>query len=310
MIQSDLYFYIINFPKFEADLGKTELKYLFGQDIQDKFIFSNFYIPTSKSAFLKHCLGVIYTGETLEDIVFQIKKDNLSYDNFKVRYIKHEDDTLSHEDRLNADRAIGFAINGNADIHDPKIVLGITKINNKWLFGEFEKNNLDWQAREQKPFSYSNALGVRTARAIVNIATAQHKNCRIVDPCCGIGTVVIEALSLGMQIEGYEINPLIGENAKKNLEFFEYDDVISIGDMHEINKHYDIAIIDLPYGLFSPTTLKEQTDIMKTARRIADKAIIVTLEDMETHIIEAGFIIADRTHVSKGKFKRYISICN
>lgn len=308
MKQAGLYFYIINFPKFEEALGKTELRYLFNQEIHDKYIFSDLYIPTSRSAFLKQCLGIMFTGESLEEIVSQIKRDNVSFDKFKVRYIKHEDDTLTHEERLNADRAIGFAINGAADIHNPQIVLGITKINNKWFFGEFEKNNLDWQAREQKPFSYSNALGVRTARAIVNIATAQNRNCRLVDPCCGIGTVVIEALSLGIQVEGYEINPLIGENAKKNLEFFGYKDVITIGDMHEIRKHYDVAIVDLPYGLFNPTTLKEQTDIMKTARRIADRAIIVTLEDMNTHIIESGFKIIEQSHVSKGKFKRYITI--
>jgi tRNA G10 N-methylase Trm11 len=308
MIKSNSYFYTINFPKFEENLGKTELRYLFNQDINEKYIFADFYIPTSRSAFLKECLSIIYTADTLAEIVEKIKLNNLSYDNFKVRYIKHESDVLSHEERLNADRAVGFAINGAADIHDPEVVLGITNVGNTWLFGEHEKNNLDWKAREQKPYSYSNALGVRTARAIVNIAAAGHTDCTIVDPCCGIGTVVIEALSLGLKVEGYEINPLIGENAKKNVEFFGYEDVITIGDMHEITKHYDIAIVDLPYGLFNPTTLKEQTDIMKTARRIADMAIIVTLEDMEEHIGAAGFTVTDRSHVSKGKFKRYITI--
>lgn len=309
MIKTNSYFYSINFPKFEADLGRTELKYIFEQKIQDKYLLSDIYIPTSTSSFLKECIGIIYTGDTIDEIVNQIRRDNLSYSNFKVRYVKHEGDSLSHEDRLNADRAIGFVINGQANIHNPDIVLGITKVNNRWIFGEHEKNNLEWQGREQKPFSYSNALGVRTARAIVNIATASNRNCKLVDPCCGIGTVIMEALSLGIQAEGYEINPLIGENAKKNLKFFGYEDVITIGDMHQIDKDYDVAIVDLPYGLFNPTTLKEQTDIMKTARRIADKAIIVTLEDMEDHIIEAGFKIIDRTHVSKGKFKRYINIC-
>ena len=48
---------------------------------------------------------------------------------------------------------------------------------------------------------------------------------------------------------------------------------------------------------------------MKTARRIADKLVIVTFEDMKTDIAEAGFDIVDSCVVCKGSFKRYIDIC-
>jgi Predicted DNA modification methylase len=233
----------------------------------------------------------------------------LSFYKFKVKYIKHEDDTISYEDRLKSIKAIAYAIGGEVSIHDPEIMLGITHLNDKWYFGVYERNNMEWQAREQKPFFYSNALGVRTARALVNIAAGNNQSCSMVDPCCGIGTVVMEALSLGFDIKGYEINPLIGEHAKKNLEFFGYEDVITIGDMHEIKEHFDAAIVDLPYGLFNPTTLEEQTAIMRTARRIADRALIITFEDMSQHIAASGFKIIDRCHVSKGKFKRYVDVC-
>ena len=50
-------------------------------------------------------------------------------------------------------------------------------------------------------------------------------------------------------------------------------------------------------------------DIIKTSRRIARKLVIVTFEDMDKMIKNAGFEILDTAHVSKGKFKRYISIC-
>lgn len=250
----------------------------------------------------------MYTASTIEEILEQIKENNLAYEDFKARYIKHEKDMLSHEERLLAIRSIGLIIQGEADIHNPKITLGLTNIDNKWYFGIYEKNNLEWQAHEPKPCSYSNALGVRTARALVNIAAAIQENCKLIDPCCGIGTVVLEALGLGLNIVGYEINPLIGKNAKRNLEFFGYDDVITIGSMHDIKETFDIAIVDLPYGLFSPTTLEAQAALIKTTRRIAGKALFVTLEDMNKHIIEAGFTIIDQSNVCKGKFKRYITL--
>ena len=40
----------------------------------------------------------------------------------------------------------------------------------------------------------------------------------MIDPCCGIGTVVIEALEQGIDIKGYELVYKIGMNAK--LKFF------------------------------------------------------------------------------------------
>ena len=114
---------------------------------------------------------------------------------------------------------------------------------------------------------------------------------------------------MGINVKGYEINKNIAENAQKNLEFFGYKNVITSGDMHNIEEKYDVAIIDLPYGVFTSTTLEEQTALMKTARRITNKLVIVTFEDMDKYIIEAGFNIINKSYVSKGKFKRYINIC-
>ncbi len=62
----------------------------------------------------------------------------------------------------------------------------------------------------------------------------------------------------------------------------------------------------MPYGLFSRTTLEAQRDIIRTTRRIARKALFVTLENMNEHIVSAGFTIIDQSQVCKGKFKRYI----
>ena len=174
---------------------------------------------------------------------------------------------------------------------------------------EYERNDYEWHLHDNKPYSYSNSLSIRVARALVNIAVKNNLECKLIDPCCGVGTVVIEALSMGINVKGYEINKSIAENAQRNLEFFGYENVITSGDMHTIEEKYDVAIIDMPYGLFTATTLEKQIALMKTARRITNKLVIVTFEDMDTHIIEAGFNIVNKCYVSKGKFKRYINIC-
>ena len=79
--------------------------------------------------------------------------------------------------------------------------------------------------------------------------------------------------------------------------------------MNQIQEKYDTAIIDLPYGLFSPTTVEEQISLIKSARRISNRLVIVTFEEMDNYIIDAGFKIVDKSYVCKGRFKRYIDIC-
>jgi len=79
--------------------------------------------------------------------------------------------------------------------------------------------------------------------------------------------------------------------------------------MRDIKEKYDAAIIDLPYGLFTPTTLKEQTDIINYSRKIANKLVLITFEDMDEYIKSAGFKIIDSSFVCKGNFKRFVRVC-
>ena len=188
-------------------------------------------------------------------------------------------------------------------------MLGLSRIDDKWIFGEYERNDFEWHIHDKKPYSYSNSLSLRVARALVNIAVGNNIKSNFIDPCCGVGTVLIEALSMGINACGWELNENIAVNAEKNLEFFGYENVITHGDMTTIKDKFDTAVIDMPYGLFTPITKAEQISIIQASRAITNRLVIVTFEDMSELIKKAGFKILDTAHVSKGKFKRYISIC-
>lgn len=301
--------YFIKYPVFEEELCKLEMRCLFGKTPSKKYLFSDLYINISRSPFIKEMISIIYEEDSLEQILKNIIEDKLAYDDFKVCYVKLENGDIGYKERLNSLNKIGFVITGEPEMHNPKIILGITKICGKWIFGKYEKNDYEWHIHDKKPYSYSNSLGLRVARALVNIAVKNNLDCKLIDPCCGVGTVVIEALSMGINVVGCELNKSIAENAQRNLKFFGYDNVVTNGDMNNIEKQYDISIIDLPYGLFTPTTIEEQTSLIKSARRISKKLVIVTFENMDKEISDAGFNIVDRSYVCKGKFKRYITIC-
>ena len=308
-IEPQRYFYTIKFTTSEKNLCTLEMKQLFNKTLIGNSFFSYHYINPHRSPFIKQCISIIYTGETIENIVKQILNNNLSYEKFKVYCFNIDDEGASFNERRKIENLIGFNINGKADIHTPELLLGITKVGKTWIFGELQQNKSSWKAHNKKPYYYSNALGVNVARAVVNIAVANNLNAKVVDPCCGIGTVVIEALSLGIDIKGFELNPLIGENAKRNLEFFGFRDVITIGDMHNITEEFDVSIVDLPYGLFSLITRKEQIDIIRTSRRISKKLVLISMEKMDNYVLLCGFKLLDSCKISKGKFSRYITLC-
>ena len=281
------YFYFINCSDMEKDLCDMEMKSIFGKVPKDKILFSNKDFDPSRSPFIK----------------FKIN-------DFKVNYMKSEDGDVSYEERLKAIRGIGFVVTGFPDMHNPKVELAVTKFKDKWIFGELIKNDFKWQKHNDKPYSYSNAIPLRMARALVNIATCDDRSLNIIDPCCGVGTVVIEALDLGFDVRGYEISKSIACNARNNIEYLGYNrEIITSGDMHDIKEKYDVAIVDIPYGLYSPITVQEQVDIINTSRRIARRLVIITFEDMDNIIISAGFRILDKCYMTKGNMKREISIC-
>ena len=61
-----------------------------------------------------------------------------------------------------------------------------------------------------------------------------------------------------------------------------------------IKGHYDIAIIDIPYNLYTPITYKEQSDIINSARKLCNKLVLVSCEQMDQEIKQAGFEIRNR----------------
>lgn len=304
------YLYTTNYSKDEESLCKMEMKCLFNKDLDGKHLFSHIYVDPSRSPFIKKCISIIYYGETLNEIIDQIVIDKLTSVDYKVAYVNATDEIIGFREGRSIEFEIGFSILGEAEMKNPKIIFAITKVANMWVFGECESNSSDWLLHKVKPFSYSNALKVNVSRALVNIAVGNDINCSVVDPCCGIGTVLIEAISMQINIEGYEMNSYIAENAKANLRYFGYEDVITIGDMNNIEKKFDVAIVDLPYGIFTPITPGEQLAIISTTRRIAHKMVIITFEDMTKEITSANFHINDRCTVSKGTFQRHIFICS
>nr|WP_323125834.1 methyltransferase domain-containing protein [Gracilibacillus oryzae] len=252
----------------------------------------------------------------MQAIAEQVHQMELSDQTFKILYIKIND--LSHEQKIEfaeqrmIENEIGWNIIGKAKMKNPDILFGIVPFKGHWYFGTYLESESVWLHHLKKPQEYSTALSTRLARAVVNIAVPDTAGVLVIDPCCGIGTVLVEALSMGIQIVGSDRNPLAVKGARENIAFFNYEGTVKVKDIADEEGYYDVAIIDLPYNLSAKATQEEQFTIIRHARKIADRVVILTIEDIDEMILSADFTIVDRCVANKGKkalFSRQVIVC-
>ncbi|RRJ64357.1 methyltransferase domain-containing protein [Paenibacillus oralis] len=285
-----------------------ELRALFGQESGAfALIDSRLRIEPNRSPFVSMRVDVLLAAGTLEEIITRVAELELDGRTFKVLYLKNGL-KRTYEQRRELERQIGGRIRGKADMRRPDVTFGLLSLDDGWMFGICRPADPVWQNHKDKPQNYSTGLTTVVARALVNIAVPDPQDMRAIDPCCGMGNVLIEALSMGIDIVGRDINPLAVRGARVNLRHFGYEDadLVAIGDLNDINEAFDAAIVDMPYNLCSILSASERSLMLASVRRISKRAVIVSSESLESEIEAAGLKIMDSCSVSKGTFVRHV----
>jgi tRNA G10 N-methylase Trm11 len=306
------YIYTFNYENIEEDLCLLESKYIFNTEVSNKLLFTDVEVNPSCSAFIKNRLEIFSFSEDYDTLINEIKKENICVEEFKVTYLVLEGDTTAYADRLQKLRDIGYSIEGMHEYYTPGITYGLCYCEGTWYFGELVKNNFGWHKHKQKPHSFSNSISVNIAKSLVNIAAKGNKETTLLDACCGVGTIMLEACFAGNTIEGCDINEKTAKNAQINLAYFNYTANVYHSDIKDINQRYDSAIIDLPYNLFTSATDSDIKHIIEATAKITDRLLIVSTDDITDLITNIGFEVFDYCSVSKrGKttFARKIWVC-
>ncbi|WEG14788.1 RNA methyltransferase [Pullulanibacillus sp. KACC 23026] len=307
------YVYTFSCSEEERSLCKLEQRSLFGEDSSGAILTSSIKRDPSRSPFIKERLEVLIRAKTLGELMEELSALPALSSSFKVQLLNTNKrpylEKIDYEERQRMEREIGQVIRGKADLNNPELLFGLLYDTKEWIFGSYLENKKQWLLHQRKPHHYSTALNTRVARAVVNIALPCPIGKTLIDPCCGMGTVLIEALSMGIAIEGSDRNPLVMKGARENIIHFGYSGQVLLRDMHDIQDHFDSAIIDMPYNLCSVISDDEKLRMMRSARRMTDRLVIITVEPLETLINQAGFQMIDRCEVSKSHFTRQILLC-
>jgi len=306
------YIYSFNYDATESALCKLESKYLFDREEKDKLLFSDRVIDPSSSAFIKRRLEISSSSDDYLALIEAIKTEGISKEGFKVEYLVFDGDTTEYADRLSKLKDIGYSIDGYPDYYHPTITYGLGYYEGIWYFGTLMKNNFDWLQHKKKPHSYSISISINIAKALVNIAGSANKENKLLDACCGVGTIMLEACFAGMNIEGCDINWKVCKAARINLEHFNYSANVYRSDVKALSTHYDAAIIDLPYNLFSSASDSDISDIIGSTALLSDRLVIISTSDISAIINATGYTVIDYCSMSKkGKttFARKIWVC-
>ncbi|MBT4401134.1 MAG: methyltransferase domain-containing protein [Bacteroidetes bacterium] len=306
------YIYSFIYDNTESDLCKLESRCIFNKEEKNKLLFSDIKAEPSNSAFIKKRLDIILFSEDYSTLIDEIKKERIGIEGFKVEYLVLDGDTTEYVERLNKLRDIGYSIEGYPDYYRPTITYALSYYKGIWYFGVLVKNNLAWHKHKKKPCSYSNSISMSIAKVLVNIAARANKEKKLLDACCGVGTIMLEACFAGNNIEGCDINEKICKHARENLSHFNYTANVFHSDIKDISKRYDAAIIDLPYNLFSDANENDILHIIESTAKITNQLVIVSTSDITTLISKAGLRMSDYCSVNKrGKaiFNRKIWVC-
>jgi len=110
------------------------------------------------------------------------------------------------------------------------------------------------------------ALRPTVAAAMVRLAGPPRSS--LLDPCCGSGTILNEALSMGWkQVHGTDIDPRAIETARHNVPAAQ----LAVGDARQLSYHsasMDASVSNLPFG----TAIRDARRYRRLAAQSADRA--------------------------------------
>ncbi|MWC30028.1 TRM11 family SAM-dependent methyltransferase [Paenibacillus sp. MMS18-CY102] len=310
-IQQLHYVYTFACHEDEEELCGLELRTLLGAVPRGRAIESTVGVLPSRSPFIKLRIAIEAESAKLEGLIELAAEYALREgQTFKIVYAGTEQagaPQAAFEERQAIARRIGAAIRGTADLKEPDRLIGVAYANGRWVLGEAIEGEAVWLKHNRKPQPYSTALSTRVARAVANIAVPKPQGLTAVDPCCGIGTVVLEALSMGIDIRGYDRNPLASRGARANLAHFGYSaELASKADMFTLEGRYDAAILDLPYNLCSKLPEEEERAMLAQLKRLAPRAVIIGTSPLEERLEQIGWVVTDSCQVRKSAFVRYV----
>ena len=204
-------------------------------------------------------------------------------------------------------RTLADCLDGYPDLSHPQIEFVCLASPGDWRFGQvLSRSDRGWSRHRAVPHSYSNALPTRLARAMVNLVATPGDT--IIDPCCGVGTILIEAESAGIAAVGFELNERLARYARANLRHFGLPARVAVGDARHIGGRCDAVVTDLPYGWTTPVDRNLYADILANAASLAPRLAVVSGDDLTDLLSGLGLHVQRVARHGRPSARRFLHV--
>jgi tRNA (guanine10-N2)-dimethyltransferase len=213
-------------------------------------------------------------------------------------------------DPVELTKMIGEVVSENAKINlDHPAVKFRVIVGEKAHIGKeiVEIDRTQYEKRKNRflPFNSPISIHPRLARALINM-TANSRNCRILDPFCGTGTLLIESALMGMDVHGSDLSEKMIEGSRTNLKQLGLTadlKKLDVAEISKFNKKFDCIVTDPPYGRSSSTNNEPIEELYSRAlksfaRNLTENGRVgIIVPDQKALDFEDGFKIIRNTSV-------------
>ena len=300
------YLYLTSVPNHEAELVNAESKVLTGHPPNAYGIaISEKCVDVTRGAYVKCCMEILFEGGGVSEVCAQIEKSGLCAEGFRVSVVKRP--RRLEANTIKIAHIVGGVIGGTVCLEQPRVVFLVVITNEQaWLGRLLSESDGWWYVHRKRPYMTSSALPTKLARAIVNLIAVPSD--RFVDPCCGTGTIVLEAAHMGMRVVGYDINLKMVKSTQANLAHHNLAASVRLGDARQIQGQFDSLAANLPYGIMLDRDPKHDWEILRNLNNAAPKAAFVSIQDLSQPLEDLGYRIQQIVHVPKQNMVRRIYI--
>ena len=257
-----------------------------------------------RAAYLRYGARCIVETGTLDALIEWIREARFQATGFRLELIDLCAEGLASKRRVTV--AVADAIDGRPNLDHPQQKLLLMSSDQSCWFGEIVVEAARAYLRQEaKPYHTSGALHPRLARALVNLVPRTASS--ILDPCCGTGSILLEACAVGLDAYGADKNPRMVGMSRKNLAHFDYAAPVELIDARDWTQTADALIADLPYGRDRALNEAVILELLRTAATLAPVAILIAGKDISSWLRKVGFRDIELFRVMKTRgFTRYI----
>lgn len=253
----------------------------------DGFVLGGRVSEVQRSAYLRFGASLLAYGRTLDDLVDRIRGLNLDAEAFRIE-VHH----LAGAGDSSARGVVVAVANGlhgvRPNLSTPKHRFVVLVRSDGFWFGELlTEAERAWKRHAARPWVLSCSLPSRLSRALVNLAAGPADI--LLNPCCGAGSILLDAASIGATGYGIDWNARMVEMSRTNLEYFGYAADVRLADACRWSHQGEVVVADLPYDRNCRTTERNVRGIIAQALTLAPRALFVAAADLSPWLLRAGY---------------------